>query len=142
MALEVPLRVIEKQYKTRDGEERTSREIKFWDLGFEQFVIVEKLFDEPMTFEGEKDGKKWKINKTMVKYKDEEVNVNISESSLPIWNKLPLGSIRVSKQEKEGKMGTYTTYKFEQLDAVQDEVQAIQDVFPGSEIVSDQSVPF
>jgi hypothetical protein len=139
MALEVPIKVRESNYKTRTGEDRTSRDIKFKDLGLEQYITIEKLYAEPQTFEGEKNGKKWKMNKTLVNYLGEKVNVNISEKALETWNPLPLGMVQVSKQEHESSMGTYNTYQFDVAEAP---VNPLAESFPGSELVTDEEVPF
>ena len=103
-----------KPYVNKDGETITPREIKFKDLGLEQFIVVKKLYQtvEPKIYDKKDGSGKCTIIKTTVEYEDERVNVTISPKALEKWNSLPLGDVSVVKLELVSKLGSYNVYEF------------------------------
>ena len=112
--LRVKVKVRENKYTNKNGEAVVSKEIKFNDLGVDQYIVVKKLYQECKTFKGQKkDGSgEFVINKTQVEYQDEKVSVNLSPKSVEKWNSLPLGDVNVCKREVTSNGNTYNVYKY------------------------------
>jgi len=125
--IEVPIEIRDrKPYVNKDGNTITPREIKFNDLGYNQYTVVKKLYQtvEPRIYDKKDGSGQCTIISTTVEYKGERVSVNISPKSLDRWNDLPLEDIRVIKTSGEftkdtGEKVTYTIYDFA-LDSIED----------------------
>jgi len=112
--MEVKLRIKEREYTSKDGEKRVSKEIKFGELGMEQFITVKKLYQNVLSKEvTKKDGTTFTSNQTMVEYNGEKVSVNISAGSVVKWNDIMMGNINVSKVEFESDGQVRSTYNYE-----------------------------
>jgi hypothetical protein len=112
--LRVKVKVRENKYTNKNGEAVVSKEIKFNDLGVDQYITVKKLYQEAKTFSGKRkeDGVEFVINKTQVEYQDEKVSVNLSPKSVEKWNSLPLGDVNVCKREVTSNGNTYNVYEY------------------------------
>ena len=110
--LEVKIKIREREWVNKDGEKVIAKDIKFVDLGVDQYIKVKKLYEDIRTIKGEKDGEPYVINKTMVEYLGEKVNVNLSPKSVAKWNAMPLGDVCCGKVEKKSDKGLYTEYEF------------------------------
>ena len=112
--LQVKVKIRENKYKNKDGQEVINQEIKFNDLGVDQYITVKKLYQEAKTFSGKRkeDGVEFVINKTQVEYQDEKVSVNLSPKSVEKWNSLPLGDVNVCKREVQSSGNTYNVYEY------------------------------
>ena len=120
----VPLEIKENRYfSKKTGKEVIGKEIKFAELGLNQYAIVTKKYDKVSTFEGtKKTGEAFISHKTTVNYLGQDVGVNISPKGVEPWNNLPLGEVSVSKKENEmtkqdGEKIKFTTYEFKSLAA-------------------------
>jgi hypothetical protein len=111
--LKVKVKIRENKYM-KDGKEVINQEIKFNDLGVDQYIVVKKLYAECKTFSGvrKEDGKPFVMNKTLVEYQGEKVSVSLSPKSVDKWNSLPLGDVNVCKRELTNAKGTYSVYEF------------------------------
>ena len=112
--LQVKLKIRENKYKNKEGQEVINQEIKFNDLGVDQFVTVRKLYETAKTFNGvrKEDNKPFVMNKTLVEYLGEKVSVNLSPKSVEKWNSLPLGDVNVCKREVSSNGNTYNVYEY------------------------------
>jgi hypothetical protein len=112
--LQVKVKIRENKYKNKDGQEVINQEIKFNDLGVDQYIVVKKLYNECKTFSGKRkeDGVEFVINKTQVEYNGEKVSVNLSPKSVEKWNSLPLGDVNVCKREVTSNGNTYNVYEY------------------------------
>ena len=112
--MEVTVKVRENEYIDKEGNPRISKEIKFGDLGLEQFVTIKKIYTNCLSKEiTKKDGTTFMSNKTLVEYNDEKISVNISAGKVAEWNELQLGDVRASKVEFEIEDKPAYTYNFE-----------------------------
>jgi hypothetical protein len=112
--LNVKVKIRENKYKNKEGQEVINQEIKFNDLGVDQYIVVKKLYQDCKTFKGQKkDGSgEFVINKTQVEYQGEKVSVNLSPKSVEKWNSLPLGDVNVCKREVTSNGNTYNVYEY------------------------------
>jgi hypothetical protein len=112
--LNVKVKIRENKYKNKEGQEVINQEIKFNDLGVDQYIVVKKLYQDCKTFKGQKkDGSgEFVINKTQVEYQSEKVSVNLSPKSVEKWNSLPLGDVNVCKREVTSNGNTYNVYEY------------------------------
>lgn len=117
--LEVKIKIRDNEYFSKKKNETVkSKEIKFADLGLDQFIALTKKYDTASTFEGKKkDGEAFTVHKTTANYLGEDVTINISPKSLDAWNDLKVGLVYVSKNENEfknqdGSKVSYTTYSY------------------------------
>ena len=112
--LNVKVKIRENKYKNKEGQEVLAYEIKFNDLGVDQYIVVKKLYQDCKTFKGQKkDGSgEFVINKTQVEYQGEKVSVNLSPKSVGKWNSLPLGDVNVCKREVTSNGNTYNVYEY------------------------------
>jgi hypothetical protein len=112
--LKVKLKIRENKYKNKEGQEVINQEIKFNDLGVDQYIVVKKIYNECKTFNGvrKEDNKPFVMNKTLVEYLGEKVSVNLSPKSVEKWNSLPLGDVNVCKREVTSNGNTYNVYEY------------------------------
>ena len=116
MSFEMPLKIRENKYTNRDGIEVTAKEIKLADLGMDAYIIMTKVYANPIEKISTKDNKQFKSYKTMVDYQGQRVNLTMNENTAEKWAKVGLGQIKVTKTEITGTdTKARYTYIFEQL---------------------------